>query len=180
MPYTENWDGLNSSWGKIFIDSIFWSFLCSLCFDKAFIQWFPCMNSILLIFILRTEEIVGYGFCLGTIQLTNLEQRETKIKLSSFKIIWLDSPWDAVPYLFCKGSYPKLTVLECINLFLDHRILTEMELWILTEICTPKMFFLMKKATSFSLTLVHGKKQITFQMRQQWITFTVLQVMIFW
>ena len=88
MPYTENWDGLNSSWGKIFIDSIFsWLFLCSLCFDKVFVQWFPCMNSILLIFILRTEEIVGYGFCLGTIQLTNLEQRETKIKLSSFRII---------------------------------------------------------------------------------------------
>ena len=38
-------------------------------------------------YYLRTEEIDGYGFCLGTIQLTNLEQRETKIKLSSFRII---------------------------------------------------------------------------------------------
>lgn len=103
-------------WSQLFLGKnvyrqYFWLFLSSLCFDKVFVQWFPCMNSILLIFILRTEEIVGYGFCLGTIQLTNLEQRETKIKLSLFRIIWLDSPWDAVPYLFCKGSYLKINCI---------------------------------------------------------------------
>ena len=58
MPYTENWDGLNSSWGKMFIDSIL--VISFFPFDKVFVQWFLCMNSILLIFILKTREIVGW------------------------------------------------------------------------------------------------------------------------
>lgn len=176
MPYTESWDGLNSSWGKMFIDSIFGYFSLPFVLTRSLYNDSPVWTQYYL-FLFYGQGRLLVGFCL----LTNLEQRETKIKLSSFRIIWLDSPWDAVPYLFCKGSYLKINCIGVhLNLFLDHRILTEMELWILTEICTPKMFFLMKKATSFSLTLVHGKKQITFQMWQQWITFTVLQVMIFW
>ena len=98
-------------WSQLFLGKnvyrqYFWLFLSSLCFDKVFVQWFPCMNSILLIFILWTREIVGW------ILFTNKPgTKGAKIKLSSFKIIWLDSPWDAVPYLFCKGSYLKINCI---------------------------------------------------------------------
>ena len=69
MPHTESWDGLNSSWGKVFIDSIFGYFFLPFVLTRSLYNGSPVKH--------RTS---------------------------------------------------KLTVLECINLFLDHRILTETEL----------------------------------------------------